>query len=139
MRRIFILLVLIALGGLAWIRLAPSDPAVWHVDPQVTADQDLASGVRRRVSGDAETLVRLNGIILASPRTELLAGGVDEGFVTYVTRSQWMGFPDYTTVRLNDDDIEIWARLRFGRDDMGVNRARVDGWLAELARQQPEG
>lgn len=139
MRRIFILLVLIALGGLAWIRLAPSDPAVWHVDPQVTADQDLASGVRRRVSGDAETLVRLNGIILASPRTELLAGGVDEGFVTYVTRSQWMGFPDYTTVRLNSDDIEIWARLRFGRDDMGVNRARVDGWLAELARQQPEG
>lgn len=139
MRRIFILLVLIGLGGLAWIRLAPSDPAVWHVDPQVTADQDLASGVRRRVSGNAETLVRLNGIILASPRTELLAGGVDEGFVTYVTRSQWMGFPDYTTVRLNDDDIEIWARLRFGRDDMGVNRARVDGWLAELARQQPEG
>ena len=49
MRLVFLILILVILGGLAWIRLAPSDPEVWHVDPQVTADQDLASGVRRRI------------------------------------------------------------------------------------------
>nr|WP_246429327.1 DUF1499 domain-containing protein [Sagittula marina] len=125
---------MIGLGGLAWIRLAPSDPAVWHVDPKVTADQDLTSGVRRRVPAEDGDFLRLNGLILATPRTEVLAGSVDEGFVTYVTRSMWMGFPDYTTVREEDGVLEIWARLRFGSDDMGVNRARVDGWLAALRR-----
>ena len=43
-----------------------------------------------------------------------------------------MGFPDYTTVQLKDDRLMIWARLRFGRSDLGVNRRRVDRWLADL-------
>ncbi|MGP6085924.1 DUF1499 domain-containing protein [Antarctobacter jejuensis] len=130
---IFFILILLAIGGLAWIRLAPSDPAVWHVDPQVTADQDLAAGVRRRISGAGEDgFVRLHTIILSTPRTDVLAGGPDEGQATYVTRSKWMGFPDYTTVRAEGEVLELWARARFGTSDMGVNRKRVEGWLAEL-------
>ncbi|MBP0481024.1 DUF1499 domain-containing protein [Sagittula salina] len=132
MRKIFYLIVLLGIGGLAFIRLGPSDPAVWHVDPKVTADQDLASGVRRRVPAQSGDFVRLNGIILATPRTELLAGNVEDGFATFVTRSLWMGFPDYTTVRESDGVLEIWGRQRFGTSDMGVNRARVDGWLDAL-------
>lgn len=132
MRMVFYLILLIVVGGLAWIRLAPSDPEVWHVDPKVTSDQDLTGGVRRRVPAGEDEMARLNAIILATPRTEVLAGSVDEGFATYVTRSQWMGFPDYTTVKEADGVLEIWARLRFGKSDMGVNRKRVDGWLEEL-------
>lgn len=129
----FFLLVILVVGGLAWIRLAPSDPAVWHVDPQVTADQDLAAGVRRRISGAGpDGFMRLHTIILSTPRTDVLAGSPDEGQVTYVTRSQWMGFPDYTTVRENGEVLELWARARFGTSDLGVNKARVEGWLAEL-------
>ena len=131
----FWLIVILVVAGLAYIRLAPSDPAVWHVDPQVTADQDLTGGVRRRIDGGAETLARLHGIILETPRTEVLAGSVDEGKVTYVTRSKWMGFPDYTTVLLADDHLELYARLRFGQSDTGVNKQRVDGWLSRLGQE----
>lgn len=130
---IFWIIVLGIVGAVAWIRLAPSDPAVWHVDPMVTADQDLATGVRRRVTGGLDAFEALDRIILATPRTELLAGSIDEGRMTYVTRSQWMRFPDYTTVQLYGDQIEVFGRLRFGQGDVGVNRARVDGWLAALA------
>lgn len=122
-------LLLIVLGGLAWIRLAPSDPGVWHVDPQVTADQDLATGVRRRIPADENEFDRLHAIILETPRTEVLAGRPGDGQVTYVTRSKWMGFPDYTTVRRNGPVLELWARSRFGQSDLGVNRARVETWL----------
>ncbi|SEL35276.1 DUF1499 domain-containing protein [Roseivivax marinus] len=131
---LFWLIVLVVVGGLVWIRFAPSDPDTWHVDPQVTADQDLSNGVRRRIPAGADTLDRLNGIILATPRTDRLAGSVDEGRVTYVTRSKWMGFPDYTTIEREADEqvVELWARARFGKSDMGVNRGRVDNWLSEL-------
>lgn len=137
---VFFLIVAIVIGGLAWIRLAPSDPAVWNVDPQVTADQDLANGVRRRIAGGPDTLQTLNAIILSTPRTDLLAGRPEDGQITYVTRSKWMGFPDYTTLQAEDGVIELYARARFGQSDMGVNRNRVEGWLQELsARQEADG
>jgi hypothetical protein len=129
---IFWIIVLVVVGGIAWIRLAPSDPAVWNVDPMVTADQDLAGGVRRRLDGGRDLFQALDRIILATPRTELLAGSVEEGPITYITRSQWMRFPDYTTVQLDGDQVELYARLRFGQSDTGVNKARVEGWLAQL-------
>ena len=56
----------------------------------------------------------------------------DDGQVTYVTRSKWMGFPDYTTVRNSEEVLELWARSRFGQSDLGVNRARVEDWLQRL-------
>ncbi len=129
----FFLFCLVVVAGLAWIRLAPSDPAIWHVDPKVTADQDLAGGVRRRIPVADVTFDQLHRVILETPRTDVLTGGPDEDKVTYVTRSIWLGFPDYTTVKANGDVLELWARSRFGTSDLGVNKARVDGWLSALA------
>ncbi|SIS91877.1 Uncharacterized conserved protein, DUF1499 family [Roseivivax lentus] len=133
---IFWLIILLIVAGVAYIRFAPSDPEVWHVDPQVTADQDLAAGVRRRLDAGEDTLADLDRIILSTPRTELVAGSVAEERITYVTRSKWMGFPDYTTVQQVEDRIEIYARARFGQSDLGVNKARVEGWLAELPQSE---
>ena len=52
------ILVLVA-GALAYVRLAPSDPARWHEMPgppgEIT-DRDLAGGVMRRVEGDLAAL-----------------------------------------------------------------------------------
>ncbi len=115
-----------------YIRLAPSDPMQWHVEPAVSRNSDQAGGVRRMLEGDADTLYRLHNIIMDSDRTEMLAGSPADGMITYVTRSRIMGFPDYTTVWLDRGQIKIFARLRFGKSDLGVNAARVDGWLAIL-------
>jgi len=116
-------------GVLAFIRLAPSEPMRWHQMPDTITDRDLEGGAMRRAEGDLATLDR---IIRDTPRTRVLAGSVAEGLVTYVTRSRVIGFPDYTTVRQDGKMVEIYGRLRFGRSDLGVNAARIDGWLERL-------
>lgn len=127
-----LLLALAAVGLLmGYIRLAPSDPARWHV-AVMGGDADFPGGLRRVLPGRAGDLARLDTIIRATPRTQVLAGSVAAGHVTYVTRSALWGFPDYTTVQLRGADLAIWSRLRFGGSDLGVNAARLNGWLAAL-------
>jgi hypothetical protein len=130
--------ILAALVGLAaYVRLAPSDPARWHVPPvaegppgEVVAAEGAAS---LRVAGDGPALLaRLDAIATATPRTMRLAGSVAEGRITWITRSALWGFPDYTTAQVVPGGLAIEARLRFGRGDMGVNAARLRDWLARL-------
>ncbi|MES0824139.1 DUF1499 domain-containing protein [Ruegeria sp. SCP11] len=122
--------LVVAVG--VYIRIAPSDPARWHVIPAAEADRDLQGGVLRVVDTGPDGLARLDAIARAAPRTSVLAGSVEDGMVTYITRTKVVGFPDYTTVQQDGDILRINGRLRFGRRDFGVNRTRVDGWLAEL-------
>ncbi|MCA0904853.1 DUF1499 domain-containing protein [Ruegeria marisrubri] len=124
--------IALVLGLGAYIRLAPSAPAQWHIAPVAEVDQDLPGGVLRVVATGPEGLQKLDRIARATPRTSVLAGSVDEGMITYVTRTKWIGFPDYTTVRQDSDTLRIHGRLRFGRRDFGVNKARVDGWLEQM-------
>ncbi|WP_424833446.1 DUF1499 domain-containing protein [Ruegeria sp.] len=119
----------------AYIRLAPSDPGLWHVTPIGEANQDLAGGVIRVVETGPKGLARLDAVARETPRTSVLAGSVQEGMVTYLTRSRVFGFPDYTTVQQDGNMLRIYARLRFGRRDFGVNKARVDGWLTSIEGQ----
>ena len=138
---------LLALLGLAaWVRLAPSDPAVWHVDPETVTERGPRNSYLLAPGGDApplelplppdEVAARLEEIALATPRTVRLAGQGD--FVTYVTRSAAFGFPDYTSVRIRPtatgSQVLIFARSRFGDSDLGVNRARVEAWMARLTQ-----
>ncbi len=125
-----VLAAVLAFG--AWVRLAPSDPGRWHRMPATVEDRDFKAGAMRVVEAGPEGLARLDRIARGWPRTRVLAGSVSEGMVTYVTRSALWGFPDYTTVRQVVDRLEIYARLRFGRGDTGVNRKRVEAWLADL-------
>ncbi len=118
--------------GLGYIRLAPSDPARWHTAPEVAVDEDMSHGVKRLVTAGPQSLGQLDAIIRKSPRTQVLAGSVDEGMVTYITRTAVIGFPDYTTIYASDGQIQVYGRLRFGQSDLGVNRNRVDGWLETL-------
>lgn len=124
--------LLAAIAALAlFIRLAPSDPARWHV-AVVGEDADFAGGLRRVLPGQAGDLAALDAIIRATPRTRIIAGSVAAGHVTYVTRSALWGFPDYVTLQTRGDDLAIWSRLRFGSSDLGVNAARLSGWLDRL-------
>ncbi|MEO0753050.1 MAG: DUF1499 domain-containing protein [Pseudomonadota bacterium] len=128
---ILLLTGLIALG--LYVRLAPSDPARWHVMDAEMDSGDTAGGAKRVVEAGQGDLARLHAIALATPRTQVLAGSVAGGKITYITRSRIFGFPDYTTVMVSENKIKLHARLRYGMSDLGVNAARVDAWLAELS------
>ena len=136
-------------GGLvlaAWIRLAPHDPARWHEDPAlVSRPKSQNYHLIRLVGGDAIAPIyatapnvlaqTLDGIARADGAT-LLAGSVASGHMTYVSRSRIVGFPDYTSVRVEragaGATFAAFARARFGHSDMGVNRARLERWQAAL-------
>jgi uncharacterized protein (DUF1499 family) len=126
--------VLLAVAGIgmAYVRLAPSDPARWHVMPVISADKNFRAGVIRVLKVGPEGLARLDAVARATPRTRVLAGSVAEAMVTYVTRSAVFGFPDYTTVMQDGEVLKIHARQRFGRSDFGVNRGRVEAWIRDL-------
>ena len=115
---------------LAYIRLAPSDASRWHVPVTATTSADRTGGAIRVLSVDEGALRRVDAAARALPRTRVLAGSVEEGRITYITRSRWIGFPDYTTVEHSDGLLRMHARLRFGRSDLGVNAERLQRLLA---------
>lgn len=130
-------------GLFAVIRLAPSDPERWHIDP---LDPSLSAGAGQalvRADGNIQSpvfamapddlLTAFDMVADGSPRTRVIAGSVADGQVTYLTRSLIWGFPDYTSVRAiaaeGGAQIVAYGRLRFGQSDMGVNAKRLQGWL----------
>ena len=137
-------LALLVLGFALYVRLAPSDPARWHVAPAPAATQDCTveqgEGDARATcllpAKPAEALAALDAIAMATPRTTRLAGSAGEGRITWITRSALWGFPDYTTAEAAPDAtgtrLTVHARLRFGSSDMGVNAARLRDWLPRL-------
>ncbi len=144
-----VLIVVAVLAALAYIRLAPSDPAVWHKALATTAPLRPGPCVDQivRVSNGAsatcllaispqDTLHKLEAIALTAPRTQHLAGSADEGRITWVARSFLIGFPDYVTAQTaqtpDGTRLDISSRQRFGNADAGVNAARLKDWLTQL-------
>ena len=137
-------LAFVATALCLWIRLAPSDPALWHVaiadqtpaKPGPCADQirTQANGARATcllADDPATVLARLGAAASTTARTTQLAA--TDGMTTWITRSPLMGFPDYTTAQVRADPhgtrLDIHARQRFGASDLGVNTARLKMWL----------
>ena len=132
---------------MAFVRLAPLDIGRFHLDPE-TADRPKPRGqFLVREGGDAEPVTvdlpraalaaQLDAVILATPRTTRLAGNLEEGYASYVTRSGLWGFPDVASVKIVEDAgggaaVLILSRQVYGIEDFGVNRARVEGWLAQI-------
>lgn len=138
MRLIGLLALAALVGGMAYVRLAPSDPARWHLDPGLApAGQGAQARLTLPGTTPAETLDRLDAIAMATPRTVRLVGSPAEGRITWITRSAVFGFPDYTTAAARAEDgatlLVLHARQRFGLRDMGVNADRLRDWVAQLA------
>lgn len=144
MRTVLLLLALAAAGLALYVRLAPSDPARWHVDP-VGAAAPGDGGVKIAppdapvfAATPEAVMDALDAVAMATPRVTRLAGSVAEGHVTYVARSRFWGFPDYVTVKVLPEPetggatLAILSRLRFGGSDLGVNRARAEAWLGAV-------
>lgn len=133
-----ILAILVAFA--VYVRLAPSDPVRWHKQAKPAAVETVKrkNGYiwRKVVDGDGVSEFRsVVGAAQKDPRTRVLAGSVEEGQITLISRTAVVGFPDYTTIGLyampdGTRYLEVYGRLRFGRSDLGVNTKRIKGWLA---------
>lgn len=147
-------IVVLALLGTAamavWARVAPEDPAAWHVDPMAVsrpASPNTAlvapAGAAARVDRVApvfeappERLMQVVAEVAATrPRSALIAGSVEDLHATWRERTAIMGWPDYVSVRAipaegGGSTLAIYSRSRFGESDFGVNAARVSSWLA---------
>lgn len=145
-----LVLVVLSACGLA-VRSTAHDPAVWHVDPAVAertgqpndfllAPDGATAATPDRTLTLADpnaALGALDAVARAAPRTEVVAGSVADGFITYVQRSAVFGFPDYITVKAVEGGLVVWSRARFGYSDLGVNRTRIERWLAESGIDPP--
>jgi len=130
--------LLTAVALVLYIRLAPSDPARWHADPDTIPDPKTPNFARMTMDiplPRSETAER----IAAQARREgaqVLAGNTE--LTTWIARTRLMKFPDYVTLRLEDtgDGTRVTAlsRSRFGRGDQGVNAARLQRWIGRLAQ-----
>lgn len=151
MKTFFFVVVLVAVAGVLWIRLAPIDRDRWHVDP-AEAEDPKRSGVRYigreapRFPGDPETVLStFDDIASEEPRTRLLEGDLDEGMLTYVTRSRVFGFADFVTVKAVSEGsltkLSIVSRARVGPKgyDWGVNAERLDRWLQDMRLRLGQG
>lgn len=150
MKIVLVILAVLAvavLGFALWVRIAPVDAARWHQPPAAGPAPAAAPCTVQRATGEgrvdclraaapAAVLESLAAIAAATPRTRLIAGSVEEGMMTWETRSALWSFPDYTTAQVTAEGagtrLTIHARLRFGQDDMGVNAARLTDWIARL-------
>ena len=128
-------IALIAVGFAVYVRVAPSDPARWHVDPLTVADpfQPHFARVDRVVAQPPQIVAQSIARIAETEGAILLAGDAQDG--TWVARTPIMGYPDYVSIRLIPEGegtrIVAFSRSRFGYSDRGVNRARLGRWLPE--------
>jgi len=149
------LLIVVVLGtaGVAvGMRTLGHDPARWHVDPAsaertgrpndyLVAPAGMTAAIPDRIASVHATdpralLFQFDAVARPARSVEVVAGSLDALTITYVQRSQVFGFPDYITVRAvavaGGAALIVWSRSRVGYNDIGVNRDRVDGWLAQI-------
>ena len=134
------LLIIMAVGFVVWVRLAPSDPNVWHIDPALKFTGRATNSFQQTFTLDAPISAVLAAWTIprqSNEHTELLAGDLAENYVTYVVRTRVLGFPDYVSVGLTSIDdqttrLSVLSRSRFGISDLGQNRKRILSWIITL-------
>ncbi len=142
------LLILIA-AAILWVRIAPSNASEWHVDPETIEKDMRPNQFLMRDGQDADSLifdmpagdlaVKFNDVALSKPNVVVLDGAVSDLWVTYMQRTKLMAYPDYISVKITtegDDKsrLTLYSRSRFGRSDLGVNKARIKAWTAALGQ-----
>lgn len=129
----FILIALVL--GLLYIRFAPIKVDRAHIIPDITnLDTDQAGSYLATLADQTPAnFARLYGVISNTPRTVQIAGSVEAGHVSFVTRSLIMGFPDVTSIGIGEDGvIWVYGRLVYGHSDFNVNKTRIQNWLQSL-------
>lgn len=151
MKIILYIIAALSLAGIltvAYARLAPVDPAAWHVDPEEVTPPETPNFAL--LAGPSAVSVAVQPLAVAgrlqsiaeAEGARVIAGSLGEGFVTYIARSRLFGFADFVTIRLVPEEDEtrlhVFSRARHGQSDLGVNTARVQRWLT-AARDEESG
>jgi uncharacterized protein (DUF1499 family) len=87
-----------------------------------------------------QVIEALKRVALAEPRTTLLAEDRAKHQAALVQKSKTFRFPDFIDVQAvpagaGRTALAIYSRAKIGIRDFGVNRARVERWLAALKTQ----
>jgi uncharacterized protein (DUF1499 family) len=135
------------------MRMLMPDPAPERVDFKTLAGHaapnrylacphDYCAGPPDRVSPDfdmSSTALRDRWMAMIAKQPRVTRTGADDTALQYdfVQRSRFFRFPDLITVRFiplgeNRSTLAVYSRSRYGREDFGVNRKRVEAWLAAL-------
>lgn len=144
-----VLIVATLAGSMVWVRSLDHDVDRWHVDPVTApaptspnsyrvADTDGADRPAVRFDDAGEAVwAAVDAVAAAEARTSVVADSRDDlGYVTYVQRSAFFGFPDYITIAVDDVDgqtrLSVFSRSRLGQSDLGVNERRVEAWVRAI-------
>ena len=77
-------------------------------------------------------------VALAQPRTYAHVAYDDRLQAHFVARSAVFNFPDLIAVQVTPEGgLILWSRSVYGEFDLGVNRKRVQAWLAALDAALP--
>lgn len=81
-------------------------------------------------------------LVAREPRVVTIAAEPQRRRIIVIQRSALFRFPDVVTaefVALGPDrsSVALYSRPRYGRYDFGVNRRRIERWLARLQRLPP--
>jgi uncharacterized protein (DUF1499 family) len=128
------------IGRVKWATLArhatPNDALVCPASHCPNAKPD--SEPKTYPMARAELLARLKSIALAEPDTAELYCGTDcDRIARILQHTRLMRFPDTIDIEVlpaadNRSTLAIYSRSLIGRGDLGVNRARIERWLAAL-------
>ena len=104
--------------------------------------KDICSASAHRESPvfdfDVDELIRKwDAMIARQKRVEVVSQQSAPRQRDYVQRSFLFRFPDIITVRFlplteERSTLAIYSRSVYGHSDLGVNKKRIDAWLAEL-------
>jgi uncharacterized protein (DUF1499 family) len=86
----------------------------------------------------AELRRALAKVIASEPRIKTVETSDATLTDRYIQRSERLGFPDTIVARAIDrpdgrSTIALYSRSQLGESDLGVNKARIERWLAKLA------
>lgn len=118
-------------------RASPNDALVCPPERCPHAKPDAVAPVY--AMPPAQLLARLRRVALAEPGVEELPRGADSGggALRLVQRSRLFRYPDTIDIEVfpagaGGSTLAIYSRSLVGYGDMGVNRARVTRWLAQI-------
>ncbi|MDF2973936.1 MAG: hypothetical protein K0R61_4386, partial [Microvirga sp.] len=121
-------------------RTTPNDALICSADICPQANPDAESPVFPVASARLRSLV--TEVALAEPGTRLHDKGQEQD--RYLVRTRFMRFPDTVVVQVFDrgedaSTLALYSRSQVGRSDFGVNRRRIERWVARIGTLAARG